>query len=228
MRLAPQPRSLVGAQCALEETNSTRTPHRRRPTTGGVSFDHECTPRDWSRLPHSWQQREHMPRFLRRVRASCQSSECRGSARAPPRHDRRTRTSVFSASRRCVARSLTWPNGQPRYPAEARMPACRLAVLGKHACCTRPERGPPIPTRGSYGPPTKISASLVKQRSTRTSGSWSAPGRAWLPRAAAHAMLRMRCPKASESTNLTAAWAWPLRLGRFLGVFHGVFVPRVS
>ena len=57
--------------------------------------------------------------------AAKQSSECRGSARAPPRHDRRTRTSAFSASRRCVARSRTPPNHQPPRPQKRTKPRHR-------------------------------------------------------------------------------------------------------
>ena len=54
LRLAPQPRSLVGAQCALEKKLASRTTQRRRPTTGRASFGHECTPRDWSRASSSF------------------------------------------------------------------------------------------------------------------------------------------------------------------------------
>ena len=147
LRLAPQPRSLVGAMCAHTRSHQSRTPRRGWPATGAGSWDGPCTPPDDSLFNEPWLRREPQPRFPRgRARASDQSSECRGSARAPPRHDRRTRTSAFSASRRCVARSLTWPNGQPRHTANACMPAC----VGQA------ERGPPIPTRGSHGPRLKF------------------------------------------------------------------------
>ena len=72
LRLAPQPRSLVGASCALEKKAAARTPHRRRSTTGVVSSDRQYTTfdeRDWD---DSWLGSSHSPDSLDEVRASRQ------------------------------------------------------------------------------------------------------------------------------------------------------------
>ena len=150
LRLAPQPRSLVGAHCALDRKDQARTPHCRRPTTGAIASDRQYAPPDDSLFNDSWLSLEPQHRFPRCVRASDQSSECRGSARAPPRHDRRTRTSAISASGRCLARSLACPNGRARLLAEAR--AClRSKLRARRAARGTPPPGPVSGTTG-WGP----------------------------------------------------------------------------
>ena len=105
-----------------------------------------------------------------RCAPAANSSEGRGSARAPPRHDRLTRTSALSASRRCVARSPTWPSGRARCPAagiaEARMPQEQRARVTHRAVAAMKISRVRARKRSRHTP----SASLVKQRSTRTSG----------------------------------------------------------
>ena len=71
-RLAPQPRSLVGAMCAHTRSHQSRTPRRGWPATGAGSWDGPCTPPDDSLFNEPWLRREPQPRFPRGRRAGRQ------------------------------------------------------------------------------------------------------------------------------------------------------------
>ena len=150
LRLAPQPRSLVGAQCALEKKLAARTPQRLRSMTAEVFSGHRYALTVDSLFNDSWLHLEPLPRFPQRVRASRQKLGMPGqrSSATPIRSAHEyERTLRFQTLCRTLADVAVWPTSISSRGAYACL--CWASTLAARA---QREALPYRRTRGSYGP----------------------------------------------------------------------------